>query len=193
MSINYKEIIENLRNEDIKQLLYQLGAEEVIEKDNCFITNTICHNESGGSLKLYYYFDSHMFYCYTCCESMSIFKFLEQYYKTRNYEYDWYNDIYQTIINCSVRKNFNTYETINKINYRDRYRQKNVAQLPEYDKKVLDTFVKRYPIEWLNDNITPDTMDKFNILYSISQNKIIIPHYDIDNRLIGIRGRALNP
>ncbi|MBO4667120.1 MAG: hypothetical protein J5666_03215 [Bacilli bacterium] len=35
-------------------------------------------------------------------------------------------------------------------------------------------------------------MDKFNIRYSISQNKIIIPHYDIDNRLIGIRGRALN-
>ena len=35
-------------------------------------------------------------------------------------------------------------------------------------------------------------MDKFNILYSISQNKIIIPHYDINNNLIGIRGRALN-
>ena len=35
-------------------------------------------------------------------------------------------------------------------------------------------------------------MDKFNIFYSISQNKIIIPHYDIDGRLVGIRGRALN-
>ena len=35
-------------------------------------------------------------------------------------------------------------------------------------------------------------MDKYNILYSISQEKIVIPHYDINNNLIGIRGRALN-
>ena len=35
-------------------------------------------------------------------------------------------------------------------------------------------------------------MDKFNIRYSISQNKIIIPHYDVNNKLIGIRGRALS-
>ena len=37
-----------------------------------------------------------------------------------------------------------------------------------------------------------EAMDRFNILYSISQNKIIIPHYDINNRLVGIRGRALD-
>ena len=35
-------------------------------------------------------------------------------------------------------------------------------------------------------------MDKFNILYSNSQNKIIIPHYDIEGNLVGIRGRALD-
>ena len=35
-------------------------------------------------------------------------------------------------------------------------------------------------------------MKQYNIKYSIEQNKIIIPHYDINNNLIGIRGRALN-
>ena len=35
-------------------------------------------------------------------------------------------------------------------------------------------------------------MDKFNIRYSISQNKIIIPHYNVNGELVGIRGRALN-
>ena len=34
-------------------------------------------------------------------------------------------------------------------------------------------------------------MKEFNILYSISQNKVIIPHYDINGNLVGIRGRAL--
>lgn len=36
-------------------------------------------------------------------------------------------------------------------------------------------------------------MDIFNIRYSIAENKIIIPHYNINNELVGIRGRALNP
>jgi DNA primase len=35
-------------------------------------------------------------------------------------------------------------------------------------------------------------MDEYNILYSISRNKIIIPHYNLNSDLIGIRGRALN-
>ena len=35
-------------------------------------------------------------------------------------------------------------------------------------------------------------MDKFNILFSKKDNKIIIPHYDVKNRLVGIRGRALD-
>lgn len=35
-------------------------------------------------------------------------------------------------------------------------------------------------------------MKKYNIKYSINQNKIIIPHYNINGELIGIRGRTLN-
>jgi hypothetical protein len=35
-------------------------------------------------------------------------------------------------------------------------------------------------------------MEKYNIRYSISQNKIIIPHYNAEGGLVGIRGRALN-
>lgn len=56
----------------------------------------------------------------------------------------------------------------------------------------MDVFTNHKPIEWLQEGITEEAMDKFNIKYSISQNKIIIPHYNINNELIGIRGRALN-
>ena len=35
-------------------------------------------------------------------------------------------------------------------------------------------------------------MDKYQILYSPVQNKIIIPHFDVNGRLVGIRGRALD-
>lgn len=189
--INYQEIIKELRDEDVEQLLYTLGAEEVIRKDNCFITNTICHNEEGGSLKLYYYFDTHLFYCFSEDGAMTIFKFLETYYINRGYDYDWYKDIYKVILNCSnYRKNFETIERYKPV--RDLYTTREVLELPEYRKGVLDIFTKTYPVEWLEDNITKEAMDKFNISYSISQNKIIIPHYDVNGRLVGIRGRALD-
>ena len=77
--IDYKAIVEELEPEKIKELLYTLGVEQVIEKPGYFITNTICHNEEGGSLKLYYYFNSHLFTCFTECGSMTIFQFMKHY------------------------------------------------------------------------------------------------------------------
>ena len=65
-------------------------------------------------------------------------------------------------------------------------------ELPTYPNGLIDCFIKFYPSEWLNDGITKESMDKFNIRYSPSQNKIIIPHYNPKGELVGIRGRALN-
>lgn len=190
--IDYNEIVKNLKKEEVKHLLLDLGAEEVIEKDNCFITNTICHNIEGGSLKLYYYFDTHLFYCFTEDGPMTIYKFLENYYKTRNIEYNWGQDILKVVFQCSAATDLTTKETIFKQSLKDKYRKRQSIQLAAYSPNVLESFVKQYPIEWLEDNISAGAMDKYNIRYSISQNKIIIPHYDINNRLVGIRGRALN-
>ena len=190
--IDYNEIVKNLKKEEVKHLLLDLGAEEVIEKDNCFITNTICHNIEGGSLKLYYYFDTHLFYCFTEDGPMTIYKFLENYYKTRNIEYNWGQDILKVVFQCSAATELTTKETIFKQSLKDKYRKRQSIQLAAYSPNVLESFVKQYPIEWLEDNISAGAMDKYNIRYSISQNKIIIPHYDINNRLVGIRGRALN-
>jgi DNA primase len=36
-------------------------------------------------------------------------------------------------------------------------------------------------------------MRRYGIKYSIEENKVIIPHYDVNGYLIGIRGRTLNP
>ena len=190
--IDYKAIVEELQPEKIKQLLFTLGAEEVIEKPTYFITNTICHNEEGGSLKLYYYFNNHIFYCYTNCEAMSIFQFMKQYYETRGIVYDWYRDVYEVILNCS-NYNPNFGFTVPKYHsIKDNYKVEHPQELPIYPNGIIDCFTTFYAPEWLSDGITKETMDKFNIKYSIPQNKIIIPHYNSDGKLIGIRGRALN-
>ena len=107
--IDYQAIIDNLSLEKIKDLFYRLGAEDVIEKPGILITNTICHNEENGSMKLYYYENSRLFMCFTNCGSMTIFQFLKHYYETRGIDYDWYKDIYQVILDCSNYDPFNNF------------------------------------------------------------------------------------
>ena len=192
--MNYEELLENLDEDKIKQLLDKLDIPWQ-DKGNHLICKTACHNIDldEASWKLYYYKNNKFFYCYSSCQGMSIFKFLRQYYETRQIEYDWYQDIYEVVRDCSNFKGIDGFIVERYKSLRDRYEiKRKEIQLPQYSSNVLDCFVKSYPQEWLDDGITKQAMDKFDISYSISQNKIIIPHYDIDGRLVGIRGRALN-
>ena len=192
--MNYEELLENLDEDKIKQLLDKLDIPWQ-DKGSHLICKTACHNIDldEASWKLYYYKNNKFFYCYSSCQGMSIFKFLKHYYETRQIEYDWYQDIYEVVRDCSNFKGVDGFVVEKYKSLRDCYEiRRKEKQLPQYSSNVLDCFVKLYPQEWLDDGITEQAMDKFNISYSISQNKIIIPHYDIDGRLVGIRGRALN-
>lgn len=191
--MDYKAIIEQLDDEKIKQLLDKLGI-PFEDKGDYLIMPTACHNEdlTDASWKLYYYKNNHLFMCYTECGTMSVFKFLKFFYETRNIEYNWYDDVYKVIIDCS---NFKEREGFVKPYHslKDKFGNKRKEkELPIYSENVLDCFVKSYPVEWLEDGISKAAMDKFDIRFSISQNKIVIPHYDINGRLVGIRGRALD-
>ena len=193
--MDYQAIVEGITIDKVKQLLFKLGAKEVIDKGNYLITNTICHNVDAedASLKLYYYDNYKVFVCYSNCQTMSIFKFMKHYYEERGIEYDWVNDIYNVILDCSNFKPGEGFEAPKYESLRNKFGKTNKeVVLPEYNKGALDTFIKMYPPEWLEDGISKAAMDKFGIRYSISQNKIIIPHYDVSGRLVGIRGRALN-
>lgn len=191
--IDYQGIIEQLDRQKVINLMEQLGVDDYIEHHDYVIFPTICHNEdpSEASMKLYYYENSHLFMCYTECGGQNIFQFLKHYYETRNIDYDWYQDIYKVILDCSNFKENRAGAPVYK-KIRDKYRRQEITELPTYSEKVLSCFTKFYTPEWLNDGISREAMDKFNILYSIPQNKIIIPHYNINNKLVGIRGRALN-
>lgn len=193
--LNYKEIVDNLRTESVIELMTKLGADRYKEEDDCIIFPTICHNidSQNASLKLYYYKNTKLFVCYSNCQTMSIFNFLKQYYETRGIEYDWVNDICNVVLNCSNFSPRLTFTSPRTTSLKELYGRENKSvRLPEFSKGVLEAFIKRYPPEWLEDGISREAMDKYNIRYSISQNKIIIPHYDAEGRLVGIRGRALN-
>ena len=191
--IDYKSIIEQLDTEKIKDLLDQMDI-PYQEKESYLVMPTVCHNEDvdEASWKLYYYKNNHIFYCYTNCQSMSIFKFLKNYYETRNQDFDWYQDIYKVILDCSNYRKPDGFAPKRYQRIRDTYAAPERIELPTYPNGIIDVFTKFYPPEWLNDGISKTSMEKFNIRYSVPQNKIIIPHYNPEGKLVGIRGRALN-
>ncbi len=193
--MDYQKIIADLQDKDVINLLVNLGADRYKDTPEAIIFPTICHNAdpSEASMKLYYYKNTKLFYCYTADGGMSIFKLLEHIYKSRDIEYEWYNDIYLPIINCTPGKGVEGFKSSRPELLKNKYeRRKRKIELPSFQEGVLDVFIKEYPSQWLQDGISKEAMDKFNIKFSISQNKIIIPHYDTNDRLIGIRGRALN-
>lgn len=190
------ELQKNLTSENIITLMISLGADRYDDKENYIIFPTICHNENSedASMKLYYYKNTGLFTCYTDCgESFNIYTLIEKVYNLQNKKIR-----FSEIINLVIKKSnidsslFQFGETKYK-SISDKYKKKNRRkELEIFDEKVLKVFDKKYPIEWIAEGISRESMDKYNILYSISRNKIIIPHYNINNQLIGIRGRSLN-
>lgn len=189
----YWDLVNSLTPKDVIELMKTLGAQLIDEKTDVLIFNTICHhsNESDGSPKLWYYKDSHRFMCWTECGSMNMTEFLEHYYETRGLTYDWYQDIFLLIKNYGNVNTFQEGFDIEKYHSnRLEYEIKKPQKLSIYSENVLAAFEKIYPQDWLKEGISKETIDKYNILFSISQNKIIIPHYDVKGNLVGIRGRA---
>lgn len=143
-------------------------------------------------MKLYYYPKTHTFHCYTTCGcTFNIFEMFKKRYELFGISYDFYKDIVLKIepnpINRKRQEFVQRYESIYETpNYTPE------VNMPHINKGILNMYNFYPTAEWLEDGISEEAMRHYNILYSISDNKIIIPHYDIDDNLIGIRGRALN-
>jgi len=199
------KIREQLSIEEIYLLLEQLGAEpRMSNNDDCIISKTICHN--GDSHKLYYYNHNHMFYCYTNCGSFDIFELIK---KVKGYELysaiGYISNIFNIKVDYKVENtegiNKETYETFlryykinnlkNNLKMKFERVEEKIEPLPAYDTGILNRFAKVTILPWIRDGISKETMEEYGIRYYPGAAQIVIPHYDINNRLIGIRGRQL--
>ena len=195
--IDYDKIKEELEPDDIVKIIQHFIPDLNYEENTsngCLILPTICHNleQEDGSKKLYYYFNTHLFHCYTHCGSFDIYELVKKMLELRNLPNDFtsvfnviskYSDVFFEKVESA-----DSYKSIS-----DRYVNGNTEPVYKiYDNKVLACFHELYPIEWINDGITIKSMKKYHILFSEANNQIIIPHYNIDGDLIGIRVRNLD-
>ena len=198
-TVKAKDIIGSITLEDVKTFLESLGVEQIAiyPEKGYLICPTICHNplDSAESMKLYWYQNNKIFRCYTeCNEAMSIFtlyqKFMDINYnqKVSFYEAeDYVKKCLKHIIIASSTSYSNLSLDASKYQF-----DAKVPRLDEFPIGVLDCFSDYTHPLWLKDGITKESMKKFKIKFSLGQNKIIIPHFDIEGRLIGIRGRAVD-
>lgn len=204
--INYdkNEVKENLTLENHFELLEEFGANPQYSS-NGIIAETICHNPPGeGSKKLYYYSNSDLYICYSGCDDnkFDIFELVIRVFSIQhnqvldlNKAIRWvaqrfgiigqYTELEEeTLEDWNILKE---YDRIQEINYSE-----NKITLKEYDRKILSKFNYNVIIEpWVKENITLEVMKYAEIGYYPGKEIITIPHFDEDNRFIGLRGRTL--
>ena len=205
--MNEKEILEKIKNdlslEQIESLLSSLGGEP-IRQNNIITSKTICH--CGQSHKLFYYDNTKLFRCYTeCSEIFDVFqlvmkvkamdgaemalpqalKYIMNFFNITNTENDFFQDEEdKTLEDWKILKR---YEKNNKIEEKE----KQIVELKTYDRTILKNLPKPRIGTWEKEGITNKVIQEHNICYNPVSEAIVIPHYDKDNNLIGIRERTL--
>lgn len=110
--------------------------------------------------------------------------------KVRNVQFVDVLGVIKTELGITDFYNFTTKRTFFGGFY-DRIKHRTTAlQLKTYDKSVLNQYNNVYNKRFLDDNISFETQDKFNIGYDIESQRITIPIHNEYGELVGIKGRA---
>lgn len=204
MDINIKKLKRELTKEQIIKIVESLGGELYNSiNDEPLIFYSCCHhlNPSEHKPKLYYYSDTYSFFCYSCSSAFDIISLIQTRWVLENKNLGFKNALEYigkvanialgdlksynktTETNISWQEILGKYNNLSSVN----------NTIKTYDKNILNFFSKKYPLEWLEQGISLEAMEAFNIRYYDYLNQTTIPCYDIDNNLVGIRVRNWNP
>lgn len=201
---------------DVKKLKNQLSLsmyEQIFKAINIpifsqgkdkWVLYTACHNLNAiqtGSPKLYFFLDSKIFTCFTqCAHSFDIIELVRK-RLTLMKQPDSFIDAINTILSITglapnaisrINVKKNVYDWEGDLGKFLRFKRTG-TELQEYDKLILSQLTKSYPLQWLEEGISVETMEKYQIGYYERDCSTTIPNYDTSGRLVGIRVREWNP
>ena len=194
-------IKESLSIEQIRDIVSELGGEPEFQ-NRALVSRTICHG--GQSKKLYYWDNTHLFKCFTDCgESFDIFELVR---KVKSRELDCDYQLPQAIKYVAQYFGYSPSERVDEtptsidadLQYLENYDrisnislETKIVELKEYDGKFLKNLPRLRIEPWIKDGISQEIMDFYEICYDPKNCGIVIPHRDVNGRLIGIRERTL--
>ena len=210
-----KNAIKNSLNlEQMYSFLDDLGAAPQ-PQGTMILNKTICH--CGNSHKLYYYDNTKLFRCYTDCggEAFDIYELTRKVKSRENPKERWTKEGQSYLDDWNLPeaieyvaqyfgfspverltegttsilddwKILNNYDRIEKINS-----ETQIVELKTYDNDIITRLPHPIIEPWEKEGITREVINHCDICYDPKNCGIVIPHYDIDGRLIGIRERTL--
>ena len=179
---------------NIVEVLFALGSGQPIVESNAIRFNSICHTSDKEKHKLYCYNNNgkFSFYCYVCGFQGSLYDLVMHKSKC---DFVQAKDIIDSIIYPKIEgygKKRQTQLQLDDIEDLEEIEFKK-AELIVRDKKVLDRFkTNSYYQGWIDEGINVNTMRVFDIGLDVLNEAIIIPHFDMNGNLVGIRKRNLN-
>ena len=206
MRFDKDEIKNSLTIEQVEQFLAEHGGEPV-KRIGTLVSRTICHNpaDGSGSHKLYYYDNTHLFKCYTECNDVNgfdIFDLTRKIMKIQsNIEMSLYDAQIYIINFFSLDVVFDYQKETDKnsdfqiFNKWRRNKQVDAQQKKIEFQKINPDVIRWLPTRgiepWLREGITEESMMKHGIRFDPYSYGIVIPHFDKDWNMIGIRERTL--
>lgn len=200
--VDRDSLSEKITTEDIINLLedrYGSRPHKTEKSSGALIFSCVCHNDIS-KMKLYYYPDTKIFNCYSSCGTMNIFDLIMEVEGiTFKQAFDMVcgmkgvSSTGSTKVVGLIKDNKRNHldeelELLNRHLRKDRVDIK-IPTLPYYSNNLMNIFCDVMPDSWKEEGITEEVFQSFNCKFSISENCCLIPHYDINNHLIGIRSR----
>lgn len=201
MGYDKTQVREALSPEDVFDLLSSLGAEPKMSGDT-IVAKTVCHNQGHideAKHKLYYYGNTGFFHCYSGCNpaTFDVFDLLG---KTNglslndavNFVVSFFNlqsKVDETETDIDTQEDWKVmrkWQELSSIKISNEH-----VVLPEIDGSLLEHYPQPRILDWEKDHISKEVCDYMGIRFDPVGGAILIPHNDVDGRLVGIRQRTL--
>lgn len=134
--------------------------------------------------------EQNVFYCFSCGVGGSTLQFVQNYHKKAfpkaiEYLIDYGN------VDVVQKEHSEVYNFLHK---RKSVIQCNTVVEREYlPDNYIDRYAKKPITEWLDEGITQEVLDKYEVRYDKNNNSIVFPIRDVAGRIIAIKSRTLYP
>lgn len=208
------EIKNSLTIEQMFDYLAELGGEPQLQGE-IIICRTICHG--GNKRRLYYYENTKLLKCFTdCADTFDVFELtlkvksretpkIRTTKEGKTYEDSWnlpeaidfvaryfgfapkqkeeFDVASKTLEDWKILNNYDRIENIDN--------KTQIVELKIYDDNILKNLPRPRIEPWIEEGISQEVLNRNGICYDPKNCGIVIPHYDQESRLIGIRERTL--
>ena len=195
--IDVKKLKKSLSLAHHKQIMQALGIPAYSENKEQIIYFSGDKNKDAlkGSPKLYFYKDSQIYFGYTSSRSYDIISLVQTRLALLKQPCSFL-DACQFVLDTTninpdsishIKKDGHVYDWSNLERFIRVRKYGN--QLSEYNRNIIDTLPPLYPQAWIDEGISEETMDKYQIRYYERCNQTVIPCFDDEARLVGVRVR----